>query len=222
MQALSNHFRVDPAADGPTNMRLDEELLASAERGIGGCRIYSWVAPWVTLGKYQSASKDLVPGTCIPWVIRPTGGKAVLHGHDITVCIAMPLRMLISEKMPVEKLERSIKAVYRAMSAPMIRALRACGLPAALGEDTRFVGNNSRVADCFAHVSANDIVDERTGVKVCGCALKITQSAALVQASIPAGNPLVDPALVIIGGKTLSCASWESARFGDELGVALS
>lgn len=215
-------FADDPAADGPTNMRLDEELLAGAEEGRASCRVYSWTGPWITLGKYQSAEKDLLPGCKVPWVTRPTGGKAVLHGHDITVGYAVPLRMLISKTMTVEKLERSVKAVYRAMAEPIIVALRACGLPAALGEDTRFAGRGPKVADCFAHVSPNDIVDERTGEKVCGCALKITQSAALVQASVPAGVPLVDPASVIVGGKAISTASWDSGRFAIELRRALT
>jgi hypothetical protein len=104
----------------------------------------------------------------------------------------------------------------------MIAALRACGLPAALGEDTKFLGKGPRVADCFAHVSANDIVDERTGAKVCGCALKVTQNAALVQASIPAHKPLIDPGAVIVGGKAPAVAKWESERFVEELQLALA
>jgi len=216
------HVRHDPPSDGAVNMRQDEQLLELAEHGEAWCRIYSWSGPWITLGKYQTAERDIVPGSKVPWVNRPTGGKAVLHGHDITVGLAMPLRMLVSDSMPVQKLERSIKAVYRAMSAPIIVALRSCGLPAALGEDTRFAGTGPRVADCFAHISANDIVDERNGQKVCGSALKVTQTAALVQASIPAGVPLVDPAAVIIGGKAIEVADWDSSRFAEELEKALS
>lgn len=210
-------IRLDPAADGVTNMRLDEELLTAAEKGCAGCRVYSWSGPWITLGKYQNPAKDLVAGCQIPSVMRPTGGKAVLHGHDVTVGFAMPLSMIPTGSVPTERLERSIKLVYRAMALPMIAALRACGLPAALGEDTPFVGRGPRVADCFAHVSANDIVDERNGQKVCGCALKVTQSAALVQASIPAGKPLIDPATVIVGGKAIVSAQWRSNEFYDQL-----
>jgi lipoate-protein ligase A len=215
-------FSEQPPADGPTNMRLDEELLVEAEEGRASCRVYSWTGPWITLGKYQSAEKDLLPGCQVPHVSRPTGGKAVLHGHDITVAYAVPLRMLISKTMTVEKLERSVKAVYRAMAEPIIVALRACGLPAALGEDTKFSGRGPKVADCFAHVSANDIVDERNGQKVCGCALKITQSAALVQASIPVSVPLIDPATIIVGGKSISTAPWDSKRFAAELEKAMA
>lgn len=215
-------FSEQPPADGPTNMRLDEQLLAEAEEGRATCRVYGWIGPWITLGKYQCPEKDLLPGCQVPYVSRPTGGKAVLHGHDITIAYAVPLRMLISKTMTVEKLERSVKAVYRAMAEPIIVALRASGLPAALGEDTKFTGRGPKVADCFAHVSANDIVDDRNGQKVCGCALKITQSAALVQASIPFRTPLIDPAAVIVGGKSISTAPWDSSNFAHELEKAMA
>ena len=39
-------------------------------------------------------------------------------------------------------------------------------------------------------------MDERTGVKVCGCALRMTDRTVLLQASIPVGPPLIDPARV--------------------------
>ena len=208
-------FRLDPPADGVVNMRSDEELLADAENGKAGCRVYSWTAPWITLGRYQKPETDLIDLHKIPWIIRPTGGKAVLHGHDLTVGFAMPLSLL-SES------ERSIKKVYRRMARPMIDAMRVCGLPASLGDDTRFVARGPRVADCFAYVSGNDIVDERTGQKVCGCALKVSQRAALVQASIPISKPLVDPALVIIGGKAIVNAKWDYERFAQELQTAIS
>jgi hypothetical protein len=40
------------------------------------------------------------------------------------------------------------------------------------------------------------MVCERTGLKVCGCALRMTQGAVLVQASIPVGEPLVETSAV--------------------------
>lgn len=196
-------------------MARDVELLEHAERGVAGCRLYSWTGPWITLGKFQSPSRDLMPGCSVPWIVRPTGGKAVLHGHDMTVGFAVALAPLGLE-------ERSIKAAYRWMAMPLIAGMRACGLPAALGEDTRFTGRGPRVADCFAHVSPNDIVDERTGQKVCGCALKVTPSAALLQASITVGTPLIDPATVLVGGKALATPPWDFEAFGEALAVRLS
>jgi lipoate-protein ligase A len=205
-------FSVEACLDGYINMARDAEILALAETGRATCRVYAWDGAWVSLGRYQSAERDLVPGSAVPWVMRPTGGKAVLHGHDITVGFARP----------VEAGEvRSIRQLYRSVTAPLIRALRECGLPATLGEQTPFVSRGVRVADCFAHVSANDIVDERTGLKVCGCALRVTDRAVLLQASIPTRPALVDPATVIKGGKAVG-AFWEGEPFADALALILN
>ena len=157
----------------------------------------------------------------VPWVIRPTGGKAVLHGHDVTVGLALPLTLL-SEASGIEeeKLSRSLRTVYRLAIAPIVDALRKCGQPAVLGEDLRTndkrqTTNDTRakVSDCFAVVSPNDVVHEKTGMKVCGCALKLTQRAVLVQASIPAAAPLIDPFRVFAKPSTIPLSPWRHEEF---------
>ncbi len=175
--------------DGPTNMGRDVEALARAEAGIASARVYGWDGPWVSLGRFQQPARALRSPDRVPWVMRPTGGKAVLHGHDVTVGVAAPLASLGLKESEF----RSVRAAYRQVIRPIVQALRACGVPAVLGEETPFVRAAGKTADCFAHVAPNDVVDERTGAKLCGCALRLTSSAVLVQASIPAGPPLVSP-----------------------------
>jgi len=171
----------DEPADGPTNMAADAALLAQAEQGEATLRFYTWDGPWVSLGRFQNPQDDLLDRALLPWVMRPTGGKAVLHGHDLTVTLACPHTGL------------GVKQVYRMLIRPLVEGLRLAGQPAALGEETPFVGKGT-TADCFRHVSANDIVDPNTGRKLVGCALKVTRTAALAQCSIPLSMPLVDPA----------------------------
>lgn len=211
----------DQALDGPTNMGRDAELLVAAEGGRGGCRVYSWDGPWISLGMMQDPGRDLLPTNPVPWVKRPTGGKAVLHGHDVTVGLALPLALIAREGESVERLSRSVKTVYRRIAAPLVEALQGCGMPAKLAEDTRFVGSKGKTADCFAHISPNDIVHEPTGQKVCGCALRLTSSAVLVQASIPNGPPLVDPRLVYAAPSAVSAFRWEASGFAERLREAL-
>jgi lipoate-protein ligase A len=146
-------------------------------------RFYSGDGPWVSLGRFQNPERDLLDPALVPWVMRPTGGKAVLHGHDLTVTLACPHAGL------------GVREVYRMLIRPLVDGLRLAGQEAALGEETAFVGSGS-TADCFRHVSANDVVDPSTGRKVVGCALKVTRCAALAQCSIPLSLPLIDPALV--------------------------
>lgn len=195
-------------------MERDRRLLAEAERGEPGSRVYRWDEPWVSLGVFQQAERDLLPDCAVPAVLRPTGGKAVLHGHDETIGLAMPLSMLGADS-------RSLKLVYRAVILPIVAAMRACGVPARLAESTPFVRGAGKTADCFAHVSPNDVVDERTGLKVCGCALKLTQSAVLVQASLPNGMPLVDPQRVFARPSDVHAPSWDATNLADALEEAL-
>src|SRR5579862_8679410 len=87
-------FSHDGMLDGMTNMVKDTELLTGAEAGAAGCRVYGWDGPWVSLGRFQSPKRDLLSPENTHWVTRPTGGKAVLHGHDVTVGLAVPLDTL--------------------------------------------------------------------------------------------------------------------------------
>jgi lipoate-protein ligase A len=207
---------------GPENMARDAALLEQAERGIPGCRVYGWDGPWISLGRFQSPERDLIADGEVPWVIRPTGGKAVLHGHDVTVGLALPLSCLATADMPADRLARSIKAVYTLAITPIVEALRACGVPAVLADGTRHLSHGPRTADCFAFVSGNDVVDRRTGKKLCGCALRLTNAAVLVQASIPNGRPLVDPAGVIVNAADAESPAWDATPFAASLEDALA
>jgi len=208
-------IQCDGAIDGFENMRRDTELLSLAEKGDPACRVYAWDGPWVSLGRFQSPEKDLVDPHGTRWVIRPTGGKAVLHGHDVTVGFAVPLSYLVNID------HRSIRNIYRELIRPVVTALRACGVKAALAEDTRYSNKGNRTADCFAFASPNDIVDEATGLKVCGCALRLTQKAVLLQASVPNGKPLVEPVEVIVNAKKHIPFEWDSGSFCQALGSDL-
>lgn len=202
-------------------MARDAELLSRAENGAPGCRVYAWDGPWISLGRQQSAAHDLLGSNPVPWVMRPTGGRAVLHGHDVTVGLAVPLPMLVQPGESAERLSRSVRTVYRRLAAPLVSALNACGMPAALAEHTPFSGHGPKSADCFAHISPNDIVDRQTGLKACGCALRLTARAVLVQASIPNGRPLIDPRLVFAQPQPASYRTWDSAPFAEALRMHL-
>lgn len=230
-----------PRFDGPENMRRDADLLSAAEQGVVGWRVYGWDGPWVSLGRYQRPETALRNSETIRWVIRPTGGKAVLHGHDVTVGLAVPLSHFGGE---VRHGPRSLRAVYQGTIAPIVAALRSCGMPAILAGDlpisrgergaegesegvaklepnalTPTLSRGERglqtegLADCFAVTSPNDVVHEISRAKVCGCALRVTRSAVLVQASIPAGEPLIDPAEVYDSPAALSLYPWRPKDF---------
>lgn len=83
-------------ADGPANMRRDRTLLEEAAAGAPpALRLYRWSCPTLTLGHRQAAADATDPEALatlgVPWVRRPTGGRALLHLPDeLTYAFAAP------------------------------------------------------------------------------------------------------------------------------------
>ena len=83
-------------ADGPANMWRDQTLLKEVAAGAApALRLYRWSRPTLTLGHGQTAGDTTDPEALanfgIPWVRRPTGGRALLHLPDeLTYAFAAP------------------------------------------------------------------------------------------------------------------------------------
>src|SRR3954462_12318709 len=79
---------------GVANMALDEALMErSAASGEWICRVYGWAEPTISFGRNQSALRDYdreLVGARLHAVRRPTGGRAILHYHEITYCVTAP------------------------------------------------------------------------------------------------------------------------------------
>ena len=80
------------AAHGAWNMGVDEALLATAIRtGRPSLRFYRWRGPWLSLGYGQILDRERL-AACgragVGVVRRVTGGRAVLHGSDLTYALA--------------------------------------------------------------------------------------------------------------------------------------
>jgi len=85
---------LDPPRDGPWNMAADEWLLHSTSNsGVGCLRFYRWKAATVSLGYFQSweeYSSHWV-GNGLPVVRRLSGGGAILHHHEWTYGLTLPI-----------------------------------------------------------------------------------------------------------------------------------
>ncbi len=196
-------------ATGPENMALDVELLEAAEAGHSGWRVYGWDGLWVSLGRFQSPERALQT-LATPHVMRPTGGRAVIHGHDVTVSAARPLNTLPSGA-------QTVRSVFPHLVAPIVDGLMAAGVECRTGVS----GASGPGEDCFAHVAPCDIVGPR-GEKVCGCALRLTATAVLLQASIPVGEPLAAPDSVLQGTTAMHRPlEFEPERLADLLALHL-
>jgi lipoyl(octanoyl) transferase len=76
---------VTEAADGPTNMAIDEALWRSRQAGEAPptVRFFGWAPPTVSLGYGQPLGGDVDVAVCgrlgVGLVRRPTGGSAIYH-----------------------------------------------------------------------------------------------------------------------------------------------
>ena len=170
---------IDRDQTAATQMARDHQLFETAMLGEPSARIYQWDQTWITLGRFQKPEETLVEPSNTNWTIRETGGAAVLHGHDLTVAIAIPLSGTVG-----------VRAVYRYLVTPLVLSLQDVGLDAILGEDAGFADRQTG-AYCFLGKSENDVISISTAQKLCGCALRVSREAAMLQASIPLREPLV-------------------------------
>ncbi|MBI3892884.1 MAG: hypothetical protein HY303_15290, partial [Candidatus Wallbacteria bacterium] len=91
-----------PPADGPWNMAVDLALLRSvgARRSPPTLRLYRWRGPWVSIGYSQPPGAAVDLPACrelgCGLVRRPTGGKGLLHGFDLTYSLTLPADHRIS------------------------------------------------------------------------------------------------------------------------------
>ena len=140
--------------DGVWQMAIDAWLL---EGPAPAFRLYRWSRPTLSLGWHQRRLEphwcDLVRRGRIDLVRRPSGGRAVLHGGDLTYAVVWP------------RPQGSRSAVYGRALAWLVEAFAAMGQPLRSGSQAASVQRSS----CFATSTAADLV-YATGAKRVGSA----------------------------------------------------
>jgi lipoate-protein ligase A len=150
----------DGASSGAWNMAVDEALLEGARKsGVPVLRFYSWNPACVSLGRLQKVP-EVVAKSTFDWVRRPTGGRAVLHQHEMTYCAVIPESCL-------EKENRSVLGAYQWLSEGFITGLKELGIHAELAPAHR----GRRMADnCFtAPAQCDFVVDGRKLIGAAQC-----------------------------------------------------
>lgn len=167
---------------GAMNMALDEALLQAVANGHSQpvLRFYRWRPATVTLGYGQSVAKDIDLDVCrragLDVVRRSTGGRAVLHDHEITYAVIAPLNAGL--------FGGSVLDCYRLIAEVLLLALCRLGLPAQLVPGKpRSGGQHAMKAVCFSTPSQYELVID--GRKVAGSAQKRHGQAFLQHGSIP-------------------------------------
>ena len=179
----------DGPASGSWNMGVDEALLTSAVGGLATLRLYSWDGPWLSLGYGQRCDAERVRACCdaeVGLVRRATGGRAVLHGCDLTYAIAAP-----ESAMP-----HGLRASYELVGEVLLASLAAVGVAATISPARRALGPQAvaeaggRLAevadlegfDCFEVASEDEIC--LNGAKLAGSAQRRARGALLQHGSL--------------------------------------
>jgi len=140
----------DGPAQGAWNMALDRavQLARSAGEAPPTLRLYTWIRPTVTLGRFQDVAgvdRTACAEEGVDVVRRFTGGRGVLHDDELTYSIVAGL----DDGVP-----RGTSASYRMLCGGLVEAYRELGVEAALTPRPRGDGSS---AACYLHATAADL-----------------------------------------------------------------
>jgi len=162
---------------GAWQMAIDEWLLDQAllpgqpNQGLV-VRLYQWERPTLSIGFHQRRLPDhwfqLVESGTMEMVRRPSGGRAVLHGGDLTYCLVWP-------HPPVHR-----QQTYRQACGWLQYTFRSVGLPLVFGQQSAGLERSS----CFATPTAADLIHASCGSKRIGSAQLWRQGCLLQHGSI--------------------------------------
>lgn len=221
MKPLELWYLKDGPCDPLQNMARDWALFDAVENGTcpGAIRVYQWARPCVSLGRHQALETSLRREACrelgLVVVRRPTGGKGVLHGADLTVSCVLPF-----DGVPRDN--RSVCGSHRLIMGAIGSVLETLGLACVLGNEPARL--NEGGGDCFSHRTKADLVYVH-GPKAAGGAQARRAHSLLEQVSIPLGPALVDPSRVFLGetGPVYGpVISMEAGALGDKLAEAIT
>ena len=154
--------------DGAWQMALDDWMLEQRQPLL---RLYRWRRPTLSLGRHQRRIEshwlDLARSGALDLVRRPSGGRAVLHGDDLTYALVWP------------DAAGSREEVYRQACRWLQEAFAALGQPLEFGRRAA----RGQHASCFALSTAADLV-HRDGSKRIGSAQYWRQGCLLQHGSI--------------------------------------
>jgi len=162
------------------NMALDEAIAVSVRKGDSPptLRLYSWDKPSLSLGRFQKSS-DINIEYCranrIQIVKRPTGGRAILHGDELTYSFSV--------RTDHEPFSKGLLDSYKKISAVFNLALNKLGIQA----ESKKHREKGRVLAgsplCFQSSSFGEILIDNK--KIIGSAQKRWTDGLLQQGSIP-------------------------------------
>ncbi|MCM3320620.1 lipoate--protein ligase family protein [Cytobacillus kochii] len=166
------------------NMALDEALLDWNSEGKMPpvIRFYGWNPATLSIGYFQKVDKEIkleaVKENGLGFVRRPTGGRGVLHEHELTYSVIVP------EEHP--QMPKTVTEAYRVISEGVLRGFQQLGLEAYFAvprsKEEKEMLKNPRSSVCFDAPSWYELVVE--GRKVAGSAQTRQKGVILQHGSI--------------------------------------
>lgn len=204
---------------GAHNMAVDEDLLARAKAGekMPVLRLYTWAPPAVSLGRFQDGGTTGIADACrkrgIDVVRRVTGGRAVLHNHELTYSVVSPAE---NPLFPDDVL-----GTYKVIARGLLAGLRNLGIQAEMvsrsGWHADLVKKESKAPSCFSSPSWYEIVVK--GKKIIGSAQRRERGAFLQHGSLLIDHDAALEAAVIPGGSGGHKVSTVNAELGRRAGL---
>jgi lipoyl(octanoyl) transferase len=177
-------FSFTLAWSGLMNMEADRYLGEVITPDFPVVRFYTWDKPTISFGCNQNPTKRIDLASCqrdhIPVVQRPTGGRELLHGHDLCYCVAMP--------HAAGTTGLQAKQIFARITDVLIAALFNMGITA----EWRSLSNRPRTmpGPCFAQTDAGEItVAEK---KLVASAQRVFERCTIQEGSIPLVRPIVE------------------------------
>ena len=153
---------------GWANMAIDHTLLERASAGERWLRLYGWAPPCLSFGRHEPATRrydaSRIAELGLDVVRRPTGGRAVWHGREVTYAVACPGGL------------GSLRQSYLEIHRMLQDALRSLGVEADLAPRTATASVDAGA--CFARPAGGEIMVG--GRKVVGSA-QLRQGDAFLQ-----------------------------------------
>jgi len=174
---------IQDIARGPAfNMAADLFLLESCVKEHAVVvRMYEWVPASITVGYMQKVSEALdftaMEKDMVAWVRRPTGGRAVLHEHDLTYSCIFPTA--------VTAMGINVMETYAIISKCLMAGLTHAGIACTVMDSFDRMRETKREIKlpCFLAPNREEIMVQ--GRKLVGSAQKRTAAAVLQHGSIP-------------------------------------
>ncbi len=199
-------------------MATDQALLESVDvTGQPVLRFYVWQSPTISLGYFQRVADcaEHVESSGLDCVRRSTGGGAIIHHHELTYSLAVP----IDGTTAGPRLD-----LYRQTHQCLVQTLREHGVRAA---PYRMLAHSQSAGDgdpflCFQRRTAEDLIVN--GYKVVGSAQRKSRSSMLQHGSVLLRSSQWAPQLPGIEDLTSQAVSIEvlADSFAQQLGLALS